>query len=234
MPNKGTAKADNWLQITRLGQDHIEQIMELQSLVRNHLKNKELCVYVSRDEYREMLGNKGIVLGAMADKKLVGIFSALFPGRHHPENLGKVLDLSGDELERVGHLEIAFVHPDYRGQNLYYLLGERIIRTMKTGSPVRHLSATIDPRNTQPLNKALGLDLQIVQIKIMHGGLPRFILYRDLARSVTWDHNKSITVDRNDINHQQELLQSGWRGVRFIRESDTALIQYRKLSTNGG
>lgn len=234
MPDNEKAQGNSWYQLVKLGQEHLEQIMELQSLIRGQLNNKELCLYVSRDEFREMLGEKGIVLGAIVGGKVVAIFSALFPGEKNPENLGTVLGLPDDELIRVGHLEIAFNHPDYRGKDLYYQMGEQIISILRTGSSVRHLCSTIDPKNIPPLKKSLLLDMQIVKINEMYDGLARFILYQDLNRPARWEDNKVVRIDLKDLNRQQQLLQSGWRGVSFIQETDAAFIEYRKLSTNGG
>ena len=232
------APAKSCYQIITLGREHLEQIMELQSLALGQLRNKEWCVYLSTDEYIDLLGEKGLVLGAVDAGELIAIYSALFPGKHHPENLGQDLNLPADELERVCHLEIAFVHPDYRGQGLYYLLGERIISTVEAGSSVRHLCGTIEPGNIPTLNNALLLGMQIVKMQNMYGGLRRFIIYRDLFQAD--DRNdkntvpKTVTVDCNDLARQQELLQSGWRGVRVIQKPEATFIVYSGFNTQGG
>lgn len=234
MPYNGIEREKDRYQIITLEQEHLEQIMELQSLVQSKLNDKDLCLFVSRDEFMAMLGDKGVVLGAVADDKLVGLCSVLFPGEHNPENLGKILDLPGDELARVGHLEIAFINPDYRGKGLYIQMTERIISTVRALNSVCHLCATIHPRNIPSLQNTMIFDMQIVKLNAMYGGLTRFILYRDLTQTTAWDDRNTITVESNDIHRQQQLLQSGWVGVRCIREGDTALIEYCKLATNGG
>ena len=109
---------------------------------------------------------------------LAAAFSMTFPELDE-ENLGYDIGLSQKELEKVAHMDVAAVDPDYRGMGLQK-------RLMKLGEAdakalgYRYLMCTIHPDNAPSLKSALSLGYRVVQTKEKYGGKLRHILLKEV------------------------------------------------------
>jgi len=210
-----------------LNKADLDRIMELQDIVYEDLEEKKLCVTLSEEEYLDALGDKGTIIGINDNEKLVGIYVALFPGQDI-ENLGREFDLETEELEKVCHLELAFVHPEYRGFKLHYKLGLNLINYVQLHRFTRYFCATVEPNNLPSLKNLFSFGLSIVKFSEMYGGLKRFILSLDISRLNLWDMSRAIMVESSDIERQKSLLNANWYGVEMKRDSCKTYIVYCK------
>lgn len=233
-PFNDTEKKEVWNQakkcyypitLFRLRSGETDELMRFQELAEVSMEDKSLFVPLSENECAEVLGENGITLGIRVRNKLIAFYSALFPGKA-ANNLGYDLNLSGGELDKVCHLEIAFVHPDYRNNGLQVYLGKQVVEIAKKQYNCRYLCATVHPFNIPALHNALGLGLQIVWIKGKYGGLKRFILFRDLLSHHTGEGQNTLKVKIDDITRQKELLKKGCRGLRVIRKDKDIYAEY--------
>ncbi len=111
-------------------------------------------------------------------KSLVGFFIVQFPGKA-PDNLGRDIALPEEELEKVAHFDSVMIHPNYRGHHLQKRLipyGEQAIK--KCG--YRYIMCTIHPDNIYSLQNTLAEGFEIMTKKLKYGGLPRYILKKEL------------------------------------------------------
>ncbi|UMZ72803.1 hypothetical protein [Natranaerofaba carboxydovora] len=214
-------------EVVNLDKTYLEKIIKLQKLVIDSLEDKVLCVSLSEEEYLDALGDKGIVVGVKKGDNLVGIYVGLFPGQSM-DNLGREINLDKNELEKVCHLELAFIDPKYRGMKLHYKLGVNLISEVQTYNMTRYFFATVEPRNLPSLKNLFSFGLYIVKFNEMYGGLKRFVLCHDIGRLIRWDKSNAIIVSSNEIDYQRELLQQGWQGMEMKREFNETFIVYCK------
>ncbi len=214
-------------QIAPLDPSHLEEIMGLQELVFASLEDKTHCVRLSREEYLDILGEHGIVLGMLYAGRLVALYGALFPG-DSSENLGHDLDLPAEKLEQVCHLEISLVHPDYQGKKLQPALGQRVVAAVENLGRHRYLCATVGPNNYVALKNVLALGLCAVQLKQKYQGFWRFILLRDLQMPFKPQQEHPLAVHNNDYEKQIQLLNQGYCGFQQVDISGKPAVLYAK------
>ena len=202
--------------------------MGLQELVFNRLTDKTHCLRLSREEYLAILGDHGLVLGMLHRGKLVAFYGALFPGMSE-ENLGRDLGLPEKALDRVCHLEISLVHPDYRGKKLQPALGQRVVAAVEDLDRHRYFCATVGPENYVALQNVFALGLCAVQLKQKYQGLWRFILLRDLQRPLHPQQEHPVTVQNSNYEKQIQLLNQGYCGFQQVDISGKPAVLYAKI-----
>ncbi|MGN0907857.1 MAG: GNAT family N-acetyltransferase [Bullifex sp.] len=121
---------------------------------------------------------EGFTYEILDGEKPAAAFSMTFPGLDE-ENLGYDIGLSGNELLKVAHMDVAAVNPAYRGMGLQK-------RLMKMGEDdakalgYHYLMCTIHPDNAPSLKSALSLGYHIVLTKEKYGGKIRHILLKEV------------------------------------------------------
>ena len=203
----------------------LQDILNLQSIVYETMQNKSWCSKLSENDFISLLQDKGIILGAKVNRELIGFYGVFFPG-NDPENLGNDLGLPPEEHGNICHLEIAYVHPHYRGNGLQLFLGKAVIKAARERRGFRYLCGTVEPANIVALNNAMHFGLQIVKLKEKYGGLRRFILFCDFDEDFNRLKGEPVRVDYKDISAQQKLLDTGYRGVAAGRQEDSYYIDY--------
>lgn len=105
-----------------------------------------------------------------------------FPGKAE-DNLGEYLELSDEEMQKVAHLEIAVVSPEFRGNSLQYKLlaeAQRILEHEWNEREIRYLMATVHPENVYSLRNIERLGMKIAADVIKYGGKRRFVMWKNL------------------------------------------------------
>ncbi len=226
-PSGGLPRVPADFQVVSLDDSYLAEMLGLQELSIGSLKDKMNCVSLSKDELREILGERGIALGVIKKEKLIAFYCALFPGNTQ-ENLGHDLELSGKELEQVCHLEIAFVHPDYRGEKLQLLLGHQVVSRVRAMGKHRYFCVTVAPQNCVSLKNTLSLGVHIVELKKKYQGQWRFILFNDLKEPIKLDRKNPVTASNTDYAFQRQLLLEGYAGFQQVKRSGQWEILYGK------
>ena len=95
------------------------------------------------------------------------------------DNLGEYLKISREEMERVAHLEIAVVEPEYQGYGLQYELfcqAEEIVKNKQ----MRYLMATVHPDNIYSFRNMEKLGMKAVLETKKYGGKRRYVMSKTL------------------------------------------------------
>lgn len=121
---------------------------------------------------------EGFTLLAKKDGQTAAIMIVRIPGMAE-DNLGEYLKISREEMERVAHLEIAVVEPEYQGYGLQYELfcqAEEIVKI----SRCRYLMATVHPDNIYSFRNMEKLGMKAVLETKKYGGKRRYVMSKTL------------------------------------------------------
>lgn len=110
--------------------------------------------------------------------EFAGLFTTIFPGLG-PENLGRDLGFSDEDLIKSAHMETVVIAPKYRGHHLQARLMAKAEEDLKAAG-YKHLLCTIHPENPYSLNNALSLGYKVEKLVEKYGGLPRNILLKEI------------------------------------------------------
>lgn len=110
--------------------------------------------------------------------EFAGLFITICP-ELGAENLGRDLEFSDHDLVKSAHMETVIISPKYRGHHLQARLMAKAEEDLKA-SGYKHLLCTIHPDNKYSLNNALSLGYNIQKLTEKYGGLPRYILLKEI------------------------------------------------------
>lgn len=131
------------------------------------------CEYVRRH-----LEEDGLIIVAEGRQgEIAGFMMVDFPGTSE-RNLGTYLDLEGEELNRVAHMDSVAVLPDYRGNHLHermLTMAEDILDRMPQ---YKYRMCTVHPENVYSLRNFQRRGYQIRATVYKYNGLPRHIMYK--------------------------------------------------------
>src|SRR5690606_19568348 len=131
----------------KLSENHLHEILSLQEIVYDELKNKEILQKLTEDEFRYIVEGNGLAIGAFVGETLIGVRALLVPPIDE-EHLGLAVGLKKEELEKVIYQEISFIHPSYRGNRLQQLLAKLIMETLnESDHSYRYVCCTVAPFN---------------------------------------------------------------------------------------
>ncbi len=215
-----------------LGENRLNEVIELQQFVYDNLPNKEV-LYI--DSYDDMLADmeKGArIIGVLNSRdRLVAYRYIAFPGNEE-RNLGYDINMKEDQLEKVVHLETTVVDPKYRGNGLQSLTLDAAAKMVKAEG-YRHLMCTVSPYNFYSLYNVMMNGLKIKALKKKYGseedgeeGLWRFILHSDLNRRSLNPVDLVVSKWAN-LDKQKELIDNGYVGYEIIK--DTKQLNYIKF-----
>ncbi|MBB5174031.1 GNAT family N-acetyltransferase [Texcoconibacillus texcoconensis] len=216
--------------VSKLGPGHDLQVLEVQSRVLADLQVKDSLQPLTEAEVETILNGKGLMIGVYVDGALIAFRALFFPGEH-TENLGRDLDLSKEEQEKVVHQEITCVLPEYRGHGLQKKLGRLIMDELKRMAPrYRYVCCTVFPTNIASLKDKFSQSLLIAKVKEKYAGRIRYVLYQDLQRVRKLDEETISSAAITDYEQQKHLLEEGYYGFDLKHENNEQMILFAKFN----
>lgn len=205
----------------------LKEVEQFQEEIIAYQRQKDQFVPLTNAEFRQVLGEQGISVGAFLEQRLVGFHGVFFP-HVSAENLGLDIGLKELELNRVAHMESVSVHPDFRGNGLHLQMANRLIDYIQNHTSYRYLLETVSPENTGSIKNVLKSGLVIVHLKRKYGGLLRYIFYRNLNEVVSIKEDTSVDIDIRDKEKQACFLEKGYIGYRMERKGGSFFISFAK------
>lgn len=200
----------------QLTTDHLDQLMDLQSLIVSRLSRGEMLQAFPMDFMREHLEGKGFVIGACVGKKIVAFRNVYFPDPKDREwNLGFDVGFGETDLKRSANLQMVCVHPEYRGNELALKMNRHAIRMIKERNIFDHLFATVSPYNYWNLSILLNSGFVIKTMKKKYGGKLRYIVYQHLNGNDLQFPEPEKSTRLTDFEKQAGLFRAGYCGVRL-------------------
>lgn len=147
------------------------------------------------DFIKRHITEEGFTILAEYASQIAGIMVVRIPGMQE-DNLGAYLNLTIEEMQRVAHLEIAVVSPEFQGNQLQYrlfcmaeqmlrgqvpeqFLNPNMLRWQEYGN-YKYLMATVHPENRFSLHNMEKLGMEVVADVIKYGGKRRYVMWKQL------------------------------------------------------
>ena len=206
--------------------DNMEQILGLQSIVLEHLENKEFLQPLTKEEFEDSLKHR-LMVGVFADEELIAFRTLAIPvmDEHH---LGYDIGLSEDQLGDVVYQEITNVHPAYRGYGLQRKLADLVMELLQNSS-YTYICATVAPFNFASLKDKLSQGMVIKALKYKYDNMLRYIFCKRLDGSeFTVFSEKRVHIKMSDIEEQQKLLGAGWIGTTILQKEEEWYVVYKE------
>ena len=152
----------------------VDAVLELQAQVIDCMPDKSLLAGTDAHDVNESL-QKDFCMGIF-DGDILVAFAQMVVNRPGERNLGQQL---GYEAEKCVYYDIVFVHPDYRGLGLQaYALRRRDEIARALGAELGFV--TVSPNNAYSLKNVMASGFEVVDRRLMYGGLDRYILKKSL------------------------------------------------------
>lgn len=172
----------------------LENILELQNYVCNSLPDETLFIKAGREFVLSHLqGKSGTVYGVFHHGRLIACSVLHFPG-NGADNLGLYIHLPKKELNKVAHLEIQMVHPDFRGNGLQTIMCEIMLEEAVKNN-FFHILATVSPKNIISRKNLEKIGLTTVKTKFKYGKNKRDIMYMTLSNKHGKKHMAMIKYE---------------------------------------
>ena len=215
-------------QLCFLDKGDSSQVEELQGYILETLENKESFFPLTPAEIGNILTKEGgLALGAFVGNQLIGFGAVYFP-KDNADNLGRDVGLDESELKQVVHLEVCFVHPDYRGNALQTKMGKILIKQVSLLNEFRYLFSTVMPANIPSITDKFVQKMKIVALKQKYNNSWRYIFYRDLWTEERMAEGKIISVPSMNIPRQLTLLNHCYQGIGYRKTGTGLEILYSK------
>lgn len=166
-------------EMKKLEAKDIDKVMKLQEDIIDALDNKELFAPSTEEEFLYYIEDIGMGLGVFTEKDeliAMGVFGALGQDEH---NYGYDLNLSKEELFKVGQIESTVVLEDYRGNRLQKIICEELEK-YGVSRGMKLMTATASPLNHFSVNTFVNMGYDIALEKIKYGGLRRYVLRKNI------------------------------------------------------
>lgn len=219
LPNAGWIKKDRSLLSQRdmryemriMNERDLDDIMELQTIAIQSLKDQEVFRTHPADYYLEHFQRGSYVIGTFTDDGLIAYSILYFPGDHE-DNFGRDIFLPMDELNKVAQLATVAVHPAYRGNSLQKTMYSVSLDEAKRLG-FQHACCMVSPKNHPSLRNIFSQGLFIKSLKMKFNCRLRYIMHKNLD----YPHvvcSKEVRIDSTDVAGQISLLKKGFLGFK--------------------
>lgn len=199
------------MNFVKLNLNNIEEIMQLQDSIYDHLEQKEVLEKLSREEFEACL-EQGYVTGVFHEDELIALRMMYIPSLTEEEHLA---DDVGVNRERSIYSEISLVNPAHRGQKLQMKMGEFLIEQVRESGDFDYIFSTVMPTNLASLKDKFKLGFKIMRTRLKYGGKRRHILYLPLNEEITVTGEAlNIKFDNYDwmMNAGQDYIGNSLQG----------------------
>lgn len=163
--------------------------MDSDEEIREYFTSGRSWLYVAKEKITENSVDSGSLTDSVKSvfyndardfdcPEFAGLFTTIFP-ELGPENLGRDLGFSDEDLMKSAHMETVVIAPEYRGHHLQARLMAKAEEDLKAAG-YKHLLCTIHPNNPYSMNNALSLGYKVEKLVEKYGGLPRNILLKEI------------------------------------------------------
>jgi ribosomal protein S18 acetylase RimI-like enzyme len=207
-----------------LDESYLSSIMTLQEIIVQDLKGTDIFQHDSEEFLQGCLKTHGRIIGIIVKDKLIAYRVIYFPGQRE-DNLGIDLFFPEKLLNKVAHLEMVVVHPDYRGNSLALKMNNQALKIMKT-LQFNQVCVTVSPKNFYNLNVVFQLGFIIKKLTRKYGGKLRYILYKNLEQEFSFNPKDSVIIPSTHLEAQQNALQQGLVGYQMRQTAEGFAIVF--------
>ncbi len=221
-----------------LHESSLAELLRLQNIIADSLPCPEIFMLHDDLYLREIFRRERSVIGVTAEESLIA-FSIIRIPDLSPDNLGRDIDLPGEDLCKVAHLQAAAVHPAYRGNGLQRkLIFAHLCVIEEMG--YEHVCCTVSPKNPVSLRNYFSCGLIIEGLCPKMHGWWRFILHKNIRLANCTDLEVAVDLNESgvqredsrilisDIEGQLDLLRRGFKGHKISSLPEGVEVFYAK------
>ena len=209
--------------IRRLTPQHLTAVIDLQQQELQSMATKDVFLGRPHDILAACLDDEGVTVGVFADDRLVAFRMLYYPGRF---NQGEFAGLPVGEWDKVAHLEVAVVHPLYRGYGLMRRMASPLLDEADDLRGKRYLCSVVSPQNYPSIKDKLVLGVPVIRLIELAGGHWRYIFCQDRLKPAQFDEAAAIAVSVNDRERQFLLLEQGYQGFQIEKLRHDTVLWY--------
>lgn len=207
---EGKMNSGEVYQLKTLSLANKSEILSLQVDTLASINRPDSFQPLSEGEVDVILSGKGLMVGVYSNEALVA-FRVLLEPPLDDEHLGLDIGLKNQQLSEAIYQEMSIVHPHFRGMGLQQLMGQILMKEIKEKN-YRYVLSTVAPFNIPSLKDKFSHGLEIATLKFKYGGMLRYIFVKDLKLDSEFGKREQL-IPMGNIEKQQAVLNSGWRGV---------------------
>ncbi|MDW0110248.1 GNAT family N-acetyltransferase [Sporosarcina aquimarina] len=206
--------------------EDLPEVKQLQAKVFESLANRAFLQPLEEEDFLNILGGNGVVIGVRSGGRLIAFRAMLDPGED-PEHLAKDARIPKEEWSTVLYSEITNVDPEFQGNGLQRQLGTIVFNEVDTNK-YHYICATVAPYNIASIKDKLALGMHIAALSIKYETLTRYIMLKNLKKDVEKAANDTRKVSMGAIDEQQQLLKEGWIGTSIHEDQEGWTVVYQK------
>lgn len=214
------------IQFRFLQMEDLVKIEALQKTIRE-ITEPHILQTLSREEWMYILDHGKWMIGVFAGERLIACRALVQPADRQ-ELLGEDAKLPENAWDYVLHSEISFVHPEFRGNGLQTIMGEKLMQEVDA-SKYAYICATVAPFNIASMKDKLALGFEIVNLKEKYNSHLRYIFLKRLGVSAEPLDGEMKVLPMGEIEEQKELLRDQWVGKEVVKENDHWFVRYLKV-----
>lgn len=158
---------------------YLDQMLNLQQEIFDGLSNKELLGLSDYDEFKNCICHNGTAIGVVtAQNELIALGLYIEKG-YDESNYAYDLNMTGDDVLRVGQIECTLVQEAYRGNRLQKIMCEALEAIGRNNGNTL-ICATASPYNEYSVATFKNLGYEIKVDKLKYGGLRRYVFAKSL------------------------------------------------------
>lgn len=212
--NMDKSNVYNKFNIRTAKDDDVQLIYDCMRSVYNGLEDKSMFVCEDIEYVKRNISKHGFTLIADADDgRTAGIFIFEYPGRSI-DNLGRDIGLSGEELDRVVHMDTVAVLPQYRGNGLLKRMLNAAEQMIDKNRYV-YFMATAAPHNKASLNSFIESGYRIMKTVGKYGGFTRAVLLKEALVSAQHTYE---SAGFKFVRKREEPYNAEYAGMRIDYE----------------
>jgi len=215
-------------EIGKMSHCDMEEAVKLHYRVTKGLSHEIFAPTPERD-LRRLMTDEGISLGVWFENRLICMRAVVTAADWVNETL-EHMGFSADAENRTAYTDHCIVDRDFRGNNVQFLTHYAIENNI--ADRYETFFTTVSPKNSFSLQNVLGCNFVIVGIKELYGGYLRFILKKNLTRSMPiWTHGH-LVVPITDIKKQKAAIAERYVGYKIIRKHRGFSVLYAPMAEN--
>jgi len=162
----------------RCGAEHLDTICDIQEETFALLEDERLLRRNSREVLASCLEAPHVTMGVFCGQEMAA-FGVLYRAGQSKDNLGTLLGLSGEALERTAAVKLTIVRPAYRGHGLQRKLIS-LLEDEALALGIERLCATASPANIHSVRNFIAEGYDRCGRVTVYGGLERELFYKKL------------------------------------------------------
>lgn len=211
-----------------LGNEHLDQVLEIEYYVLDRLDDKDLCLHSTLEIAKATLNGQGLAVGTFVNNELIGIRTLYYPPADSYDNLGNYTRFDIDKTA-VTNMERTFVRADYRGNSLQRRMSEHVLKVAAEQGKIKHVCSMVSPKNGPSISEKFALGLCAVNLVCVYGGHWRYIFHKDITQERVLIPETVIPVLSIDLEKQTELVNQGYYGFKIKKEEGNTYTLWGKF-----